>query len=34
MDVAVRKAKLRKAPGLDGVTSKILRAIWNSIQDG
>mgnify|MGYP004600672129 CR=1 FL=1 len=31
VDVAVRRAKLGKAPGLDGLTSEMLRVVWNSI---
>ena len=31
VDVAVKRAKLGKAPGLDGLTSEMLRVVWNSI---
>ena len=31
VEAAVRKARLRKSPGLDGVTSEILRAVWKAI---
>ena len=30
VEKAIVKAKLRKAPGLDGVNSEILRAIWRA----
>lgn len=31
VDEAVRRAKLRKAPGLHGISTEMLRMIWKAI---
>lgn len=31
VNAAVRNARLRKAPGLDGITGEMLRMIWKAI---